>query len=263
VRSEEDICAVFQLWNEGAPKKAIARRTGVSHTQVRRWIAQGRDAVLTSPMRRRRRHEEPSDVTKCELVQNVDEPAYSYLLGMYLGDGHITTARNGVHRLVVTACDQYPDIMRECELAISRVMPGRRVGLQPRAGCHDIWCFSNHWPCLFPQHGPGRKHERSIMLRDWQERIAFKRFPALLLRGLIQSDGCRCINRVVRPTRRGLKRYEYPRYMFKNESGHIRGIFIEACRLLDIDWRWDGQTQISIARRASVARLDSFVGPKS
>ncbi|MGQ0804556.1 MAG: transcriptional regulator, partial [Actinomycetota bacterium] len=63
-------------------------------------------------------------------------------------------------------------------------------------------------------------------------------------------------------TKAGLKRYEYPRYMFKNESGHILGIFTHACQLLAIDWRWDGTTQISIARRESVAKLDSFVGPK-
>jgi hypothetical protein len=101
------------------------------------------------------------------------------------------------------------------------------------------------------------------MLRRWQERIIYDRYPDLLLRGLIHSDGSRCINRVKKTTKAGLQYHEYPRYMFKNESGHIRGIFIHACQLLDIDWRWDGVTQISIARRESVARLDSFVGPKS
>ena len=28
-----------------------------------------------------------------------------------------------------------------------------------------------HWPCLFPQHGPGRKHERPIVLEHWQRVI--------------------------------------------------------------------------------------------
>ena len=27
---------------------------------------------------------------------------------------------------------------------------------------------SKHWPCLFPQHGPGRKHTRKIELEQWQ-----------------------------------------------------------------------------------------------
>ena len=35
----------------------------------------------------------------------------------------------------------------------------------------EVASFSKHWPCLFPQHGPGRKHERKIELtpgsRNW------------------------------------------------------------------------------------------------
>jgi hypothetical protein len=108
-------------------------------------------------------------------------------------------------------------------------------------GCTEIYSDSKPWPCLFPEHGP-------VASTPGQS---------------IHSDGCRCINRVTSETKSGIKRYEYPRYMFKNESGHIRGIFIRACELLAIDWRWDGLTQISIARRERGARLDSFVGPKS
>jgi hypothetical protein len=199
---------------------------------------------------------------RCQFVQAVDERAYAYLLGMYLGDGHISTEPNGVHRLRIAACDDYPGIMRECAQAVAAVMPGRRAGLLRQVGCHDVYSYSNHWPCLFPQHGPGKKHDRPILLRRWQEQIAFDDRPELLLRGLIHSDGCRCINRVKRITKAGAKRYEYPRYFFKNESGHIRGIFIEACRRVGVEWRWDGPTQISIARRRSVALLDTFVGPK-
>jgi hypothetical protein len=263
MRSEADIRKVFELWERGVPKKAIARQTGISHTQVRRWIGLGVHAVLRSPMRTgAQRHAPTLNSSACPLVQHVDERAYAYLLGVYLGDGHITTEPNGVHRLRIAACDQYPGIMTECAKAVRTVMPQRRVGSVRQQGCRSVYCYSNHWPCLFPQHGPGKKHNRPIMLRSWQERIAFDRCPGLLLRGLIHSDGCRFMNRVVRPTKTGPKRYEYPRYMFKNESGHIRGIFIEACRRIGVEWRWDGPTQISIARRSSVARLGSFVGPK-
>jgi hypothetical protein len=44
--------------------------------------------------------------------------------------------------------------------------------------------------CLFPQHGPGRKHERPIVLAGWQQSIT-RRHPKQLIRGLIDSDGCR------------------------------------------------------------------------
>ncbi|PYM91886.1 MAG: hypothetical protein DME04_17370 [Candidatus Rokuibacteriota bacterium] len=31
--------------------------------------------------------------------------------------------------------------------------------------------YSNAWPVLFPQHGPGRKHLRPIILEPWQKSI--------------------------------------------------------------------------------------------
>ena len=46
---------------------------------------------------------------------------------------------------------------------------------------------SVHWECLFPQHGPGRKHERSITLQDWQQEIV-DRYSGVLLRGLIHFE---------------------------------------------------------------------------
>ena len=33
----------------------------------------------------------------------------------------------------------------------------------------EVYSFSKHWPCLFPQHEPGRKHERKIELMPWQQ----------------------------------------------------------------------------------------------
>lgn len=50
-----------------------------------------------------------------------------------------------------------------------------------------------HWPCLFPQHGPGRKHEREIRLAARQREIV-ERHPEAFLRGLFHSDGSRTNN---------------------------------------------------------------------
>jgi hypothetical protein len=65
----------------------------------------------------------------------------------------------------------------------------------------DRHCFSaavqasyQHWLEALPQHGPGRKHKRAIVLRPWQQ-IILERAPHAFLRGLIHSDGCRTVNR--------------------------------------------------------------------
>jgi hypothetical protein len=262
VRSEGDVCRVFELWKEGLAKAEIARRTGVSRAQVRFWLATGLDAVLDSPMRRHNsRHGRRCDGS-CNLVDEVDEAAYAYLFGQYLGDGTISAAPRHVFRLRISTCDAYPEIRAECEAAMRSVMPANAVGRVQSVGCSELYSNSKHWPCLFPQHAPGRKHLRPIRLERWQSRIVLDLHPQRFLRGLIHSDGCRAMNNIARRLKSGTKRYEYPRYFFCNESADIRWLFIEACIYLEIEFRYTKANTISVAQRDSVAKLDSFVGPK-
>lgn len=114
-----------------------------------------------------------------------------------------------------------------------------------------------HWPVLFPQHGPGRKHRRKIELAPWQQEIV-DAAPQGFLRGLIHTDGWRGLNRV----RVKGKDYAYPRYQFSNRSNDIRNLFTDACDKLGVEWRRWTRYHISVARRDSVALLDGFIGPK-
>lgn len=152
----------------------------------------------------------------------------------------------------------YPGIIGEVCEAIEQVR-GRPAGVQPskRSRMVTVRSYWKSWPCLFPQHGPGRKHTRRIELELWQCDLV-DQAPGALLRGLIHTDGWRGENRV---TVKG-KRYSYPRYQFSNRSHDIRNMFCEACELLDIEWRHWGRWHVSVARRESVARMDEHVGPK-
>ena len=58
------------------------------------------------------------------------------------------------------------------------------------------------------------------------------------------------------------KRSAYPRYQFSNVSEDIKRIFCDACDALGVEWKRMNAKNISVARRASVARLDRGVGPK-
>lgn len=79
-----------------------------------------------------------------------------------------------------------------------------------RSGCTEPKTHHPHLPCLFPQHGPGRKHERPIVLESWQRALVDAR-PGLLLRGLFHSDGWRGSNVAVHRRRGEVVRYRYPR----------------------------------------------------
>lgn len=124
---------------------------------------------------------------------------------------------------------------------------------------------SKHLRCLFPQHGPGRKHERKITLEAWQQEIV-DAHPWQFIRGLIHSDGCRIINWTTRLVRGERKRYEYPRYFFSNKSDDIRKLFSDTLTAVGVEWttlaRGSDPFNISVARRASVALMDAHVGPK-
>jgi hypothetical protein len=167
-----------------------------------------------------------------------------------------------VFQLRVTCDLKYPDIIDEVATHIVIVRGVDEVGFARRTGSTDVYAHWKHWPCVFPQHGPGRKHERSIKLEPWQRRIVAEH-PKALIRGLVHSDGCRHINEVTRDLSDGPKRYQYSRYMFTNASRDILGIFTDALDLLGVNWTQTTARVISVARREDVTFLDTFVGPKS
>jgi hypothetical protein len=142
---------------------------------------------------------------------------------------------------------------------MATVMPSSRVGVMQhhRENADEVGSSSRAWPCLIPQHGPGKKHLRDIKLVSWQLEIV-QNHPDRLLRGLIHSDGSYSVNTIRHPKRT----YVYPRYLFSNRSNDIRRIFCDACDLLGIEWRVMNRWNISIARHESIAMMDEFVGPK-
>jgi Homeodomain-like domain len=241
MRSREQVEKVLALAAAGHGPSAIARTTGIPRPTVRDWL---RGRVPLRPPERTR----PA----------VPAAAYSHLLGLYLGDGHINAlGRTSMLRIFCDA--KYPGLIGEVVRTLRAVAAPRRVGVarQIPTNCVIVRCYWNAWPLLFPQHGPGRKHERLIELEDWQ-RTMTQAFPREFIRGLINSDGCRSTN----PVRHGERLYAYPRYYFSNVSEDIKRLFCEHLDLLGIAWRRVGDKNISIARREAVAALDEFVGPK-
>lgn len=179
-----------------------------------------------------------------------------------MGDGTVT--HHGSHfGLNITLDDHYPGIVASAEHAMPAV-GAPKVGRFQRPNDHGLRLYSywGAWPKAFPQHGPGKKHKRKIELVPWQEEI-LDADPRPLLRGLIHSDGSRCVNRFKVMLKDGLRSYAYPRYFFTNYSADIRGIFCRYCERLGIRWTQSSFKNISVSHRDSVAILDSFIGPKS
>jgi hypothetical protein len=113
-----------------------------------------------------------------------------------------------------------------------------------------------------PQHGPGRKHERPIVLEPWQREIV-EAHPGDFLRGLFHSDGCRTANWARRMVQGQPKRYDYPRWEFVNHSGDILALCTWALDLCGIAWRQPRPVCVAVSRRDDVRRLDELIGLKA
>jgi hypothetical protein len=262
MHSRAAVTRVLELREDGLGARPIDRLTGLPVRTVTDWLA----GKLPRHSMNGSTEATGQGCDQCghEAHRLSDLPAvYSYLLGVYLGDGCISRGPRSVYRLRITLDLAYPRIVDECEAAMREVVPRNRVHRLLRKGGYlerpepslvELSAYSKSWPCLFPQHGPGKKHERPIRLADWQRELLLRE-PELLLRGLIHSDGCRFIN-----TGRG--GWTCPRYVFNNRSDGIRQIFCEACDVLDLHYTFAPRA-VYVSRKADVARMDAFIGPKA
>jgi hypothetical protein len=195
-----------------------------------------------------------------------DRFAYAYLLGVYLGDGCLFVRPGSRGAQLVVACDAtYPSLIEEAWAAIVLTsLHGSVSRVRPREQqCVRLQSAWNGWPAAFPQHGPGRKHERLIALEPWQQAIVDEH-PWEFLRGLLHSDGCRTVNRFKTKLPSGrMAEYAYPRWFFSNRSDDIRRMFCDTCDALGVRWTQSNPRNISVSHRRSVALLDEWVGPKA
>jgi hypothetical protein len=244
VHGSETKEAAQVLIEAGVNDCEIARRLGVARTTVRDWR---RPTYVSGFIRCSRCWKRMRPISFCDTD-------YAELLGLYLGDGHISVPAR-TQRLRICLDSRYRNIVDETAALLRRCFPENPVG---RTLFHDgaetvLHVYCNHLTCLFPQHGPGRKHDRPIVLEPWQG-AAVGRAPWAFLRGCIWSDGCTFINRT--------GPYEYLSYGFANYSSDILDLVESVCRAQDLKPRRYARA-IRLNRREDVARLVQHVGVKS
>jgi hypothetical protein len=246
VRPLETRDEALRLVAAGLNDCEIARRLDLPRTTIRDW--RNPPYVRRGP---------PARCPRCGGGSRpivLDPEPYAELLGLYLGDGHITKmARADRLRLFLDA--KYPVVVDESEAIMKTVLPANRVGrvLAEQGRMVVLWAYSSHLTCLFPQHGAGKKHERRIALEPWQQELV-DAAPWSFLRGCIRSDGCVFLNRT--------GPYEYLSYELKNLSADILDLFVGVCGSVGLSpCRYARHVRLN--QRADVALLVEHVGLKS
>jgi hypothetical protein len=251
VRSREQYGLATGLLGLGLEPAEVATGLGIPVATVRTWDRRvPRSARVAHGALTRWRPPNPS--------------AYSYLLGLYLGDGCITKHARGSSSTFMLSIDAaHERVIEDAATAIGRVIPEVAVRRhRRRARCVVVQASHPVWPVAFPQHGPGKKHLRAIRLEPWQREVTHAH-PRELIRGLIHSDGCRSVNRFRTQLPSGrIAEYAYARYFFSNLSEDIKQVFCDHCDLLGIRHSRANPRYVSVHDRASVELLDAFVGPK-
>ena len=241
------------LFEAGLNDCEISRRMGIPRGTIRDWrrptYVPREPAIPRETCPRCWRAAKPMRFT--------DED-YAELLATYLGDGCISDGAR-TSRLRIALDTKYPRIIADTKALLRRCFPANPVGEVSAHGGTMVFVslYSSHLPCLFPQHGPGMKHKRPIVLEPWQQEIV-DAVPWPFIRGCIRTDGCAFINRT--------GPYEYLCYEFANVSTEIADLFRQACARVDVFTRANRDRRrrwsVRINRRASVARMLEHVGLK-
>jgi intein/homing endonuclease len=201
----------------------------------------------------------PVSLLEILLLHQSKQEAYAYLLGLYLGDGHIIKTKslkngNVVYKFRIFQDAKYINLIQLCAHKMKFLFESE-INIINKPGCVELICYKNNIPEIFPQHGAGKKHKRKIALQDWQKDI-IRKYPKEFIKGLIHSDGCRYVIKQ--------SGHEYVKYELSNRSQDILEHFDWACSLIGVDTRRHSGGRASILRtQKDVEIFQSFIGPKS
>src|SRR5947209_3314442 len=149
----------LELLDIGLTRRDVCRILDISYNSTYRWQRRLMPSPKAAPI---------ISCFRCNDDGPPDPDAYLYLLGQYLGDGHIRPSGRSIC-LSITCCTDYPEIDAAVAAAMRAVV---NVSVfyrgRPGVGCRNVESTTRHWLHLFPQHGPGLKHERAIVLEPWQ-----------------------------------------------------------------------------------------------
>lgn len=177
-KTEQEVKEIVRLHNNGISQNKIHKILGFDRTTIRQ--------ILKDP-------ENYLNKSISEFsINDIDKKTYAFLLGTYLGDGYIVkTHRQNVFKMRIFCDIKYENILNEISQSLEIIFPNSKALKRQHtsSNCIEVYLYSSHLLKLFPQHGEGRKHERPIVLEDWQKEIVDE-FPVDFLRGLIYTDGC-------------------------------------------------------------------------
>jgi hypothetical protein len=245
----------FELLEEGYNNSQIARTINVPRRTVVDWFKFDKSYVPVYGRDFIRNHIDVSSFLKEDELR---VKCYSYILGMYLGDGYISNTK-GKFRIRITLDSKYPELNEYVRKSLNVIFPENKASIYKRRNqnCVDVSLWSRNLPAFFPQHGKGKKHNRKIELSTWQfDMLDWTQF----WKGLFHSDGCFYTQHDKRDD------YEYEHFVFSNMSEDISRLFQTCCTMHGIHFTStitkSGLFKTCIYKQEEVKLLKHLIGTK-
>ena len=241
--TDELIEKVLEDFKNGKNKSQLEKEYNIPRSTIRYWI-DNKDTIFIP-----KTTDKPLELI-IEEIKNKKEQ-YNYILGLYLGDGCISTHKMS-YKLRIPQDNKYPKSIINIKNILNSFFPNNTFICNPN-GCTVIGIYDKNLPLYFPQHGGGKKHDRPIILSDYQrDNIDYLN----LMSGLWMSDGSYYLAQ---------KKYEC--YNFTNKSTDIISLFEECLNNFKIAYRKrikkNGVWIIEITKKSEVLKMKDLVGIKS
>ena len=241
MRTSQERQKVLEYYGDGLNQTEIFKLTNIPRRTIGDWI--------NNPNLIKKKFDDP----KQYVLENGIENEYSYILGLYLGDGYINQMPR-TWKLRFFLNGKYEELNNFAVNQLKRIFPENVINpyRHPKHDMITIYVHSKKIPLLFPQMGEGMKHTRKIKLMKWQEEIIIPRF---FIMGLFHSDGSYYI--------RNQNDIKYPSYDFRNESDDLHNLFKKYCEILGISCTFSTKPKNThIYKRDDVNMMLEIIGTK-
>lgn len=227
--------------DNGAKKKTLSKKYNIPRGTLSYWYK--KDKI------------EPEFKIDLNEYLKDKKQEYSYILGIYLGDGTISRISGG-YKIRIFLDSVYYNIVEECSNNLKILFPKNKVSIhKEKCNMYIITLYSNLLPKLFPQFGKGLKHNRNIILEKFQlDNIN----NIQLIKGLFHSDGSLYKAKI--------GKYEYFFYNFTNMSKDIIDIYCDALSDMNIKYKLNFNSdvyRVNIYKKVDFAKLYYLIGTKN
>jgi DNA-binding transcriptional regulator WhiA len=250
---EMEIKIIKDLIDKNYSTRQIAKELNTSYANIRYWMKKYQLNTTEVGGKPGQKLESDQNIyERCLEMVSRNPKEYSYLFGLYLGDGCVEYVKGNYYSLSIHQDSKYTNLINKHKESILNFF-GRNPYILTRSNCTVIRTGGSDIKFLFPKFGIGRKHLNKVIL----PKILIDNMDYLsLVEGLFQSDGSYYYDN-------HNKKYFYN---FTNKSIDIIEIFKTCLDNLSIGYttyeKKDGKFVVNIRKKSDVDRMIYLVGTK-